>query len=203
MTGPHVTPRPRRAARSGDRDAQILDAATRIFQERGYDATTIQAIADEVGLLKGSLYHYIDTKEDLLFRIIDDVHRRLAKSASGVSEDLEPLERIRTFIEGHVRFCAENLPAIRVFLHDFRALSEERRETIVKERDAYNRRFHDLLRDAQVHGHLKPDLDLDLVVLAVFGMMNWMHHWYQPGGRKSADDIAQTFAALALDGMRR
>jgi AcrR family transcriptional regulator len=191
-----------RASGNGDRERQIIDAATRIFQERGYDATTIQAIADEVGILKGSLYYYIETKEDLLFRISEEVHIGLAANLNSVDDAAEPLEQLRAFIANHVHFVADNLPAVRVFLHDFRALSEDRRKQIVKERDVYERRFRDLLTQAQDAGQIRNDLDLELVVLALFGMMNWMYQWYRPRGRKGPEEIARTFADVVLDGLR-
>ena len=187
---------------TGDRERQIIDAATRIFQERGYDATTIQAIADEVGILKGSLYYYIDTKEDLLFRISEEVHVGLTANLDSLDESAEPLEQLRALIASHVRFCAENLPAVRVFLHDFRALSEDRRKQIVKERDAYEGRFRDLLGQAQAAGQIRDDLDLELVIFAILGMVNWMYQWYRPRGRKRPDEIARTFADVAIDGLR-
>src|SRR3954451_11837461 len=94
-----------KAGNNGHRERQIIDAATRIFQERGYDATTIQAIADDVGILKGSLYYYIETKEDLLFRISEEVHMGLAANLDTAEAEGDPLERLRTFIASHVRFC--------------------------------------------------------------------------------------------------
>ena len=186
----------------GDREGQIIEVATRIFQDRGYEATTIQAIADEVGLLKGSLYYYIDTKEDLLFQIIQEVHRGLRASVEQAEAVTDPIAGIEAFIHAHVRFCAENLPAIHVFLHDFGALSEERHGEIIKERDAYNRRLRDLIADAQKQGLVRADLDLDLMVLSIFGMMNWMYQWYRPGGRRKPNEIAETFTAITLSGIQ-
>lgn len=186
----------------GDRESQILEAATRIFQDRGYDATTIQAIADDVGILKGSLYYYIDKKEDLLFQIVEGVHRGLAENLIEVEAVTDPVERVRTFIAAHVNFITQNLSAVRVFLHDFRALSPTKRDEIVGERDAYEGRLRELLDDAQKAGALRSDLDMELVVLAIFGMMNWMYQWYSPGGRKPPEEIGWTFAEMALAGLR-
>jgi AcrR family transcriptional regulator len=189
-------------AEIGERERQILDAATRVFQERGYDAATIQMIADEVGILKGSLYYYIDTKEDLLYKIVEEVHRGLFETMQEATREGDPLARIEAFIEGHVRFIADNLPAIWVFLHDFRALDEERREEIVAARDTYDTRLRDLLAEGQAAGVIRQDLDLDLTVLAMFGMINWMYEWYRPGGRKTSDEIGRAFASLLFDGIR-
>jgi AcrR family transcriptional regulator len=183
------------------REDQILEAATRIFQERGYDATTIQAIADDVGILKGSLYYYIDTKEDLLYRIIETVHAGLAENSQIAFAKSDPVERLRLFIEGHVRFCANNLAAIGVFLHDFRALRGERRAEIVTKRDAYDQELRQLLREGKKAGVVRSDLDLDLIALGIFGMMNWMYQWYRVDGRNEPEDIGRTFAALVIEGL--
>jgi AcrR family transcriptional regulator len=191
-----------RTSDGADRESQIVAAATRIFQERGYTATTIQAIAEEVGILKGSIYYYIDTKEDLLFRISEDVHTGLAASLDGLGNaGGDPVEQIRGFIGAHVAFCAENLAATRVFLHEFRALGDERRRQIVAERDASERRLRDLVAEAQRQGLIRDDLDSELVVLAIFGMMNWMYQWYRPSDRLGPDEIGRTLADLALDGL--
>jgi AcrR family transcriptional regulator len=198
--------RPRRddagSAAAGDRSQEVLEAATRIFQERGYAATTIQAIADEVGILKGSLYYYIDKKEDLLFQIVDGVHRGLQASQSRIEEHDDPLEQIRVFIEAHVRFVAANLDTTRVFLNDFRALSDERRQVIIDARDAYEGKLRELIVAAQEAGELRSDVDVDLVGFAVFGMMNWMSTWYRPAGTKHPDEIGRAFADLVAAGLR-
>jgi AcrR family transcriptional regulator len=186
----------------GDRKSQILDAATRIFQERGYEATTIQAIADDVGILKGSLYYYIDKKEDLLFQIFEGVHQGLAKSLEQIDANDDVLDQIRAFIAAHVQFIAENLSATRVFLHDFDALSKARRKKIVGERDAYESRLRELLEDARKAGALRKDVNIDLALLAIFGMMNWMYQWYSVGGRNQPEEIGWTFAEIVLSGLR-
>jgi AcrR family transcriptional regulator len=90
--------RPRRGAANprvgNSQEARMIDVAARMFQERGYDATRLQDIADEVGLLKGSLYHYIDSKEDLLFRLLESVHVEVERILDEVAavEGLSPLD---------------------------------------------------------------------------------------------------------------
>src|SRR5829696_10388529 len=81
------------------RDREVLEAAARVFYERGYSDASVQDVADELGILKGSLYHYIDTKEDLLFRLLQETHDEIYKILEEVSamEDLPPLERLEIY----------------------------------------------------------------------------------------------------------
>lgn len=181
---------------------EIYDAAARIFHEKGYDATSIQDVADAVGILKGSLYYYIDTKQDLLFGIIDEVHREYLRSLELWEEiDGDALTRLRAFIEGHIRVNAHNITKIGVFFHDFRALDGARRERIVRERDRYDGYLRQLIRDGQGEGTIAADVDPKLVAIGILGMMNWMYHWWREDGPNSAAQVASEYADLLLAGL--
>jgi AcrR family transcriptional regulator len=102
---------------------EILDIAARVFADKGYEATSMQDIADAVGLLKGSLYYYITSKEDLLFGVVQHVHERFMTVAGTTAKQQgDASERLRTFLEEYIRFYLANLVKITVFLHDFRSL---------------------------------------------------------------------------------
>src|SRR4051812_27611291 len=90
---------PRAAKGPRRRDQEVLDAAAKVFHTRGYADASVQDIADELGILKGSLYHYIDSKEDLLFRLLDETHDDVQKNLDEVAAlpDLTPLERLREY----------------------------------------------------------------------------------------------------------
>src|SRR3954470_14043766 len=85
-------------------DAEVLDAAARVFYERGYSDASVQDVADKLGILKGSLYHYIDTKEDLLFRLLQETHDEIYEILEEVAalEGLSPLERLEIYIRKQV-----------------------------------------------------------------------------------------------------
>jgi AcrR family transcriptional regulator len=184
------------------RHQEILEAAARVFHEKGYESTSIQDIADEVGILKGSLYYYIRSKEDLLYEIIRDIHDEAIANVSHIdSLDGTALERIRAFVLAHMTFTAENLGKISVFFHDFRSLNEERQRTIIASRDLYERRMRDLIKAGQRDGSIRRDVDPKLAALAAMGAMNWTYHWYKPGGRRSIREIAGGFADLIANGL--
>jgi len=187
----------RRVARK--RRAEVLDAAARVFHAKGYSATTIQDIADEVGILKGSVYYYISSKEDVLFEVLQEVHEAaMAAVLEAIATDGDVLERIRAFVETLTRFNADNQVRMGVLLQDFRSLSEPRRQQLVKERDRYDRMLRALIEEGQQQGLVSADIDPKLAALAVMGMINTVYQWYRPAGEQRSTDIASFYAELVI-----
>lgn len=190
-----------RRTRGGKRRQEILDAAAGIFSTKGYDATSIQDIAESVDILKGSLYYYVNSKEDLLFEVIEEVHEAgLANLAAqqADTDGMAPLDKLRRLVVDHVTYNVKNVEKISVFFHDFRSLSDERREHIIGERDMYEHRMREILNAGKESGDICPGLDVSLASFALFGMMNWVYHWYRPGGKRTAADVADAFAEMAV-----
>ena len=184
------------------RRQEILEAAAGVFHEKGYKATSIQDIADAVGILKGSLYYYITSKEDLLFEILQDVHRQGLQNLERIEATPgTAMQKIRAFVTIHVTHNAENLVKMAVFFHDFRSLSPDRREIIVAERDLYDQHLRNLLVEGQKDGSVCPDLDPKLTAIEILGMMNWIYHWYRPNGSLSMSELAETMADFVVAGL--
>lgn len=181
------------------RRAEVLDVAARVFHEKGYDATTIQDIADELGVLKGSVYYYISSKEDVLFELLEEVHQAALKAVlEAVERDGDPLQKIQAFVETLSSFNAEHRVRMGILLHDFRSLSKERRREIVRERDRYDRMLRELLGEGQEQGIVCPDLDPKLAALAVMGMINTIYQWYRPAGGWKAQNIGSFYADFVI-----
>lgn len=197
--------RQRRSRAPRRRQSEILEAAARVFHEKGYESTSIQDIADSVGILKGSLYYYITSKEDLLYEIIQGVHAEALKNLDRISAlEGTALQRIRAFVVVHFTHNAENLVRMGVFFKDFRSLGGERRRIIVEERDKYDTFLRDLIRAGQKDGSVCQDVDPKLTAITILGMLNWVYQWYRPDGELGAVEIANVYgdfvaAALACD----
>ena len=181
---------------------ELVVAAAEIFHRKGYDATSMQEIAEAVGMLKGSLYYYIDTKEDLLFAVIEKAHRLGSDGlALSAAEGGDALTQLRRTVIIHMRNNLEHLEEIGVFFQDFRSLSPERRGTIVAERDSYERFFRGLIEQGQQEGTIDPKVDPKLATKALLGMINWVYQWYRPDGPRPSEEIAEAFAEIALAGI--
>lgn len=184
------------------RQQEILDAAAEIFREKGYEATSTQDIAEAVGLLKGSLYYYIDSKEDLLFAIIDEAYKgALATLERSKALQGNALQKLRWIIESHVDYFTTNQVKMAVLFRDFRSLSEERQQIIAGEGDQYLEEVRSLIRQGQAEGVVAPDIDPRLTSLGVTGMVNSLSQWYDPSGPSTPAELSQAFARLVIAGL--
>jgi TetR/AcrR family transcriptional regulator, cholesterol catabolism regulator len=185
------------------RDREVVDAAALIFYERGYADASVQDVADALGILKGSLYHYIETKEDLLFRILEELHNDVQEILEEVAavEGLSPLQRLALYVRRQVEFNVENLPRVAVYYNDVERLSEERRLQILARRKMHERFVSDLIREAQKRGDASPDLDAKLLSNFIHGAVIWTYQWARPGGRVRREKIANSCAEFVLNGV--
>jgi AcrR family transcriptional regulator len=202
-------PAGRSARRSGgerkpreERWAELIAVATQVFYEKGYDGASLQDIADRLGMLKGSLYYYIQSKEDLLFDVISTVHRDgLAVVRARADAPGGPLERLENVIIGHVEHTCRNLVATAVFLHELSSLPPERSAEVLGSEHAYQSVFRELIEQAQREGLVRPDLDPRLGALSILGSANWVYRWFRPGGEFSAEEIGAQLADMAIRGI--
>ena len=187
---------------SQDRGEEVYQAALRLFREKGYHATSMQDIASAVGLYKGSLYHYIGSKEDLLVRVFEramgvlvaDVERIVADSS------LRPSAQIRLVVEAHVQAVAENLDALTVYLHEFRALAGDALANVQAQRERYTDLVAEIVSRGVRLGEFHAP-EVRIATLGLIGMCNWMCQWYRPEGRLGAGSIGNYFADLLLEGL--
>ena len=180
------------------REREIVAIAAEIFRKNGYADTSVQDVADAVGILKGSLYYYIDSKEDLLYRVLLEVHED-ARGILGEIEamtDVSPLEKIRAYVRNHVEYNVRNMDKVAVYYHDFGLLSTDRRAEIREQRRAYEDFLEKLIKEAQRAGEVDPGADPRVLAYCMFGTMNWTYTWYRPGGRVSIPRLADMVAGF-------
>jgi len=184
------------------RRAQVLEVAARMFHERGYQTTTTQEIGAELGLLKGSIYYYISSKEDLLFELIEQYHEETRGYFEAiVGSDRPPVAKIRELIITSTAHTARHLSRSSLFYTEWRALSEERQQVILAERERHEVALISWIAQAQADGDVRADVDPKLTALAIFGMVNSVYRWFRPDGRRSAEEVGEAFCALAVDGL--
>jgi AcrR family transcriptional regulator len=191
------------ASRTRRRDAEVLDAAANIFYERGYASATVQDVADALGMLKGSLYYYIDSKEDLLYRLMLEIHDGVDGVLAEVdaSEGLSAVEQLELYVKKTVEYNARNLKKISVYYHDIDQLSGARHEEILARRRTHENHVTKLIREAQAAGDAAPDLDPKLLSNCVFATVIWMYRWYRPGRGASVEDVSETCARFVRYGL--
>jgi len=188
--------------RSGAKKQQILEAAARVFRQKGYDRATLRDIAKEAGLLPGSLYYHIRSKEDLLRQVVEQPIRELY----GQLEDLVVAEapaadKLARALAMHLRAFDTHYPSLFVYLQNLLQVDAMRRP-LHKQAKRYEECWQQLLVQGIQRGEFPPDLDVKVAVFAILGMCNWMHRWYRQDGRLSIEEIIQQYTRLVLDGVR-
>ncbi|MFN2182452.1 MAG: TetR/AcrR family transcriptional regulator, partial [Anaerolineae bacterium] len=113
--------------RRAEKEDQLLEAATRLFKEKGYHSTSMQELAEALGMQKGSLYYYIDSKEELLRRLMERATSFMASQIDEIyAADLPPAEKLRWALENHAVTMMDHLDLVAVYLHEYRNLPPER-----------------------------------------------------------------------------
>jgi AcrR family transcriptional regulator len=186
------------AVPSRPREADLMRTAIRLFRNRGFHATSMQDLAEALGMNRGSLYHYIDSKDDLLWSIVSGALDRLDERVRPVLESDEPgRDRLREAIAQHLAFAAEHADELSLVQIELRSLSPERRQAIVERRDAYERLWRAAIEAALAEGSIRPT-DVRLAGIAILSACNWFTQWYRPNGEMTLDEIAAQFADLFL-----
>ena len=185
-----------------EREQAIYEVAAEIFERKGYRATTLQDIADAVGLLKGSLYYYIESKEDLLYHITRVIHvAAIANMETAESAGPSSVARLRALIEGHLNAFDRRRTWIRVFYTEYGHLTGDRRLEIMGVRRRYEKYVDELLRQGQTDGSFCPDLDPRILGNAILTMVNGAFLWYHPGRDEPMERIARAYADFVLAGL--
>jgi AcrR family transcriptional regulator len=181
---------------------EIIAAAAKVFQTKGYHAATVQDIADAVGILKGSLYHHFKSKEDLLYLIVKEPIARLYERMTDIAgSDLSAGEKLRRAILAQVEAFDRHHPHLFVYLRERDEMKRRFREQFKLSPKQYERCWQQILREGMKSGEFRPDLDVQVVSYGLLGMLNWLHNWYDPRGRLGVREVADQFATLALAGL--
>jgi AcrR family transcriptional regulator len=179
---------------------ELTRLAARLFAEKGYHGTSIGDVAAAMGVQKGSLYHHIESKADLLWEVAREGAAAFHAGLDTVPDDAPATEKIRLGLRAHLRVVSEQLEIATVFVKEWHYLEGERREQFLAERRRYEDRFRAFFREGRELGELRTDLDEQAAVSLVLSGANWAYTWLRPD--TDTDLLADRFFALLLDGIR-
>lgn len=184
------------------REVELLQAATRLFRERGFHATSMQDLAEALAMNRGSLYHYIVSKDDLLWRVMNGAFDLLdARVTPLLDADGPALPRLTAAIHEHLRVAADHADELSLIQIELRSLDPERRRQMIERRNAYEGRWRRTIADGISAGELRA-ANIELTGIGILSVCNWFTQWYRPGGPLGVDQIADEFVDLFLSGLR-
>ncbi len=183
--------------------AAILDAAMHLFGKQGFTGTSMRDIAGAVGVLPGSLYAHIASKEALLVDIVEDgINRFLAAVRPHAESQATPVEKLRAMVIAHVAVVAENPERSLVVFHQWRFLGEDNIQAAIGKRRDYEQAFIDVIEDGMKAGAFRAELNRRIAVLTILGALNWTPEWLSPEGKLSPEDVGEVIADTLLVGVR-
>jgi AcrR family transcriptional regulator len=184
-----------------ERLAQIYRTAARIICEKGYDATSLNDVADAVGLTKPGLYHYITSKESLLFGIMNFAMDRVqAEVVEPVQAVADAEEQLRTLITRHARLIMERGQEITLLVDEMAGLTRAHRRVVTERQRAYFELVRSILKRLSDEGKLR-DVDVTVAAFSLFGMLLWVSRWYRPDGRLTSEQVADQIIHIAYGGL--
>ncbi len=191
--------RPALRARYDRRREEAVQQAAEVFARRGYDQTSMQELAHELGIAAGSLYHYFGGKQHLLEAICDALmDPLLARALELEGRELPPAEHLDELVRAWVAHVVSHRAHMLVFQQERHVIeSSGQWAGVRRQRKSFERRVEDLLARVQADGHGRY-ADRRLAVSALLGMVNHTAQWYRPGGRLSPEAIARGYLDLLV-----
>ena len=179
----------------------ILRTAARIFAEKSYHSTSMRDISRATEVSLAGLYHYCKSKEELLFLIQDNCFGRvLERLEQRLSEENDPMQRLRIFIDNHLAFFAANMAEMKVLSHEADSLVGDLHQHVSDKKQKYTKLARELLGELQEQQPEKRRVDLTAATYALFGMMNWIYNWYDPAGKLKVTGLVENVTRLFLHG---
>ena len=181
---------------------EILRTAARLFQKRGYDATSMSDVAAALKLSKGGLYHHFKSKDEILFHLMDHAmdisQEQVIDRVRGIAD---PEERLRTLIRLHIGVVLrERDREITVMLHENHPLPPVLRRRINGRKKDYVHFVEGIIAEVQKARQSKGTVSPRAAAFALMGMINWIYQWYRPGGMLRQEDLVRQYTEIFLAG---
>ena len=186
-----------------DSRQEILRTAARLFQQRGYDATSMNDVAAALKLSKGGLYHHFQSKDEILFEIMNHAmemtQERVIAPVRGIAD---PVERLRALIRLHIEVVLSPRDReITVMLHENHPLPPALRKRINHRKKEYVHFVESLIADVQRTRSATAAVSPRAAAFALLGMINWIYQWYKPEGELQANNLIPQFTELIFGGI--
>jgi AcrR family transcriptional regulator len=188
------------------RRGELVRVAASVFQEKGYQASTLNDIAERLGTDRASLYYYVSSKEDLFQEVVRGVLDANVKEGNRIAKLDEPAtEKLHLLIRTLMLSYESNYPSTYVYIQEDMGRVADADSEWAKGMSRQTRRFESIVKEVLREGieakELRGDLSPDVATNALFGMLNWTHRWFKPGRGASGEEVAETFSTIFLEGV--
>lgn len=184
------------------REQQILGHALKLFSQSGYRETSLQDVADQLGLTRPAFYYYFKSKDELLWRLIGNLGDGLLEKAVPIAESKrDPVAKLQELLQAHVRTVLSNSDAFRIYFAERHEVGPSRDRRLRRGERAYADLVAGVIAAGQRRRVFKRG-EPKVLALLVFGLANSSLRWYRPRGGLEVSEIAELISAMAVDGLR-
>ncbi|WP_166352469.1 TetR/AcrR family transcriptional regulator [Phytoactinopolyspora limicola] len=193
--------RPIRRGRPGYDLESLLNVAVKLFNERGYDGTSMEDLSRKLGITKSAIYHHVPSKQELLRLAVDRALDGLFEVAQEVEAMPGPaVERLEALVRGSVAVLTDRLPFVTLLLR-VHGNTKVERDALARRRE-FDRFAADLVKQAEAEGDLRPDIEPATTARLLFGLVNSLIEWYRPGRGTDTAALADAVCKITFDGLR-
>ncbi|MDW7709586.1 MAG: TetR/AcrR family transcriptional regulator [Deferrisomatales bacterium] len=183
------------------RRRQILDAAVRLFYEVGYEGASLRDLSARVGINKATIYHYFESKEDILFDLVRRVGQELLEGVRQASrEQGTPLEVLEAMIRFQIGYVENHVEEIKVLVEEKKSLRADLQQTSRANESEILRLYKEALSRCRAKGLVRP-VHATTAAFGILGQINWLYHWYKPEGPLSIRELADAVVSLLFHGL--
>lgn len=176
----------------------VLKAAAKMLRAHGYHGTSIQMIADEIGVSKSTLFNHIRSKQDMLFELINEpLQKNFPNMKKIYTQQVSSSKKLELAVTNHILDLIENIEVVTVLLLDRDYLESPYKETVMPRRKGYVQIFTHIIEDGIANGEFR-HVNPKMATLAILGMCNWLIQWYNPEGGISPQEIAEMYTDYAF-----
>jgi AcrR family transcriptional regulator len=186
---------------------ELIKVAAEVFQEKGYQASTLNDIAERVDTDRATLYYYVGSKQELFQEVVQDgLEANLREARRIKKEPLTPAEKLARLMKMMMVSYEENYPFTYVYIQqDMNQVGNQDSEwarTMTSRTRSFEKIVKGFIEEGIAAKEFRADIPADLAANGLYGMLNWTHRWFRPGGGADATQVAEAFSSLLLEGLR-
>jgi AcrR family transcriptional regulator len=181
---------------------ELLQKISDLFYKKGYEKTSIRDISLHLGMTNAGLYHYFKNKQEMLFDIMDyAIEDALVTMRSELPKIKNAEDKIAWIIRSQIKFYSDNRSQTKVLVHERGALEAKYAEIIGEKEKEYVEFIKQVVGEI-IQESLHVSVTLEVATFCLLGMLNWLVHWYNPGGKISPDELASNITTIFLKGLK-
>ena len=183
------------------RRQEIINAAIDVFYEYGYHRASMRDIARRIGVTQASLYYHFRNKEELLFTIVNQAANYLLLTLRSIlKQKKDPIEKLKDIIMGQILMTKTRRKEVKILVEDKKFLSAELNKLVKEQERTTYELFKANMEELEIQGKLR-QYDLTTATFGIFGMINWLYHWYKPNKKLTLDELAEHIVNILFYGL--